>query len=348
MIAAIQQFSIVHVMSLALVASFCLFQLPSAFSEKSQFPEKLLDLPEEWSYKLYNSQDVLQNMDSPYESNAEVGDFPPHLQYTFGFDQTGIVHPQEKVGMTSGGDPEFAGVLTSGTWTKKTKKRFFSNPADEYLQKFNRCGSGWSLFADNMAYQFSKKRWVDKTGNSFLDMISKNGYDTCELHFEWNQDLTSAKITNYFESTPTPMGKSFMSLSIELAPYWRWKFGFEISKKEEKEAKLMDGKCCPSDSCRGKATLGEDGPCETISMACGEILDDDVNQCPFFVRKNKIAGIKKIANYYYVYPLGDKYGNPTPYFKHFIEAYVDNNVKHIFHVVKRNSDIDIPIGNEEM
>jgi hypothetical protein len=348
MIAAIQRVSILHAVCLSLVASLCLFQLPSAFSEKSQVPENLVDVPEEWSYKLYNSEDVIQNLDSPAVSNARIGDFPPHLQYTLGLDQTGIVHPNEKIGMTSGGDPEFAGIFTTGTWTKKTKKRFFSAPVDEYLQELNRCGSGWSFFADNMTYKFSKNRCVDKTGNFFLHMIAKSGYDTCKLNFKWNQDLTSAKISNYFESTPNPISKYLMSLSVELAPYWRWKFGFEISKKEEKEAKLMDGKCCPSDSCRGKATLGGDGPCETISMACGEILDDDVNQCPFFIRKNKIAGIEKTLNSYNVYPLGDKYGNPTPYFKHFIEAYVANKVEHVFHVVKMDSDTGISMGNDEM
>mmetsp|Transcript_14230 Transcript_14230/g.21372 ORF Transcript_14230/g.21372 Transcript_14230/m.21372 type:complete len:327 (-) Transcript_14230:166-1146(-) len=289
------------------------------------------ELEDDWTMKTYPAKDFIQNMLPPPTSSPEVGDLPVHLQYIIGLDQSGIVYPTPGIGMDSG-DPEFAATLSSGTWT--TEKKFFSKPT--LTQSISRCqGGGWSLYNNDKPAEMAP----GNTGKSFVDLIDSTD-ESCNLIFHWNKDASNAVITEYFKSNVGYMKplEYIMKLEIGLTPYWRWKFNLKTSKQEKADALLMDSKCCPppsaSLSCLGEGSLGKaDSPCETISMACGEILEENVNQCPFIHRKN---GLGKIAlNFYNVHALSDKYGNPTSYSKHFVKAYKEKGVVELFHPLER-------------
>jgi len=289
------------------------------------------ELEDDWTLKTYTTQDLIQNMLPPPTSSPEVGDLPVHLQYIVGLDQAGIVYPTPGIGMGTG-DPEFAATLSSGTWT--TEKKFLSKPT--LMQTISRCqGGGWSLYGNDKTVEMSP----GNTGKAFVDMIDTTDV-TCNLIFHWNKDASNARITEYFKSNVGYMKplEYILKLEIGLTSYWRWKFGLKTNGKEKANALLMDNKCCPppsaSLSCLGKGTLGKaDSPCETISMACGEILKENVNQCPLMHRKNGI-GSKDLA-FYNVYALSDKYGNPTSYLKHYVKAYKEKGVEELFHPLER-------------
>jgi hypothetical protein len=233
------------------------------------------------------------------------------------------------------GDPEFAATLTSGTWIKE--KEFMSKP--HLKQAISRCkGGGWVLFNNKEPFDFATVR----TGRGFIDLIDKND-ESCNLIFTWNEDASNAIITTYFlsnELIKKPLEYVF-KLEIGLTSYWKWKFGLKTSMKEKANALLMDSKCCPPPSedvsCLGEGVLGKAGtPCETISMACGEIAAENVNQCPFIHRKNGAVGLK--LGFYNVYALSDKYGNPTTYMKHYVNVFKEKGVEDLFHPLERKND----------
>ena len=282
-----------------------------------------------WSIQVCHTEDVLDDIPNPPVSLPEVGDLPAHLQYIIGLDQTGIVDMTEGVGMPTGGDPEYAITLSSGEW--KFQKHFWGKPT--LTQTINRCrGGGWTFFnVDSSTTHFYDKKFVDKSGKEFFELINADD-DKCNLYFAWNEDATEARITGYFDNF---FAATAIDLSIKLQPYWKWKFGLKTSNKEGKEAKELDAKCCPpkddGSSCLGEATLGKAGtPCDTISMACGEIHKDNVSECAFYRRNNKMLGLV-LASYYHAYPLADKNGEPTSYNTHFVDTYTSKGVTDIFH-----------------
>ena len=85
----------------------------------------------------------------------------------------------------------------------------------------------------------------------------------------------------------------------------------------------MDERCCPQkeglEKCSGFGKLGKGDECETISMACSQIKEEDLESCAMYKRSNFLGlfgslQIPGLANYL-VYPLADKYGNETPSIK---------------------------------
>ena len=208
------------------------------------------------------------------------------------------------------------------------------------IQKYNRCyGDGHSLI---------DHKWdrLGSTGTEFLTKISANDED-CVVYFKWNQDKSIARISNYWRSSLA--GPKFaeeavsglldekFKFTIELAPYWKWKFGLKIWNPFLKmEASKLDKKCCPpkdeTKQCMGPKKLGKEGPCETISMACGDVKEEDVVDCKMYTRVTEWFG-DKIP--YYVYALYDKYGNETPYNKVVAAAFEKNGVDTLFHGIER-------------
>ena len=195
-----------------------------------------------------------------------------------------------------------------------------------------------------------------QTGREFLTDISDND-DDCTLIFRWNRDMTVAKIEGYFDSKFKSLpillkkklgdviDKNILSLSIELEPYWKWKFGLAITNPFlKKKFKNLDAKCCPpkrghddgseQEECMGPNSLGKVGSsCETISMACGDIQEEHLEDCAMYKRKNQF-GFFSGGNYYLVYALADKYGDETPYNKVFSEVY-GKGIENLFHGVER-------------
>lgn len=282
----------------------------------------------------YPVSEVIKQMPKPLTPEG----VPPHLQYIVGLDQDGAV--VQGTGIMNA-DPEYAITLSSGTF-------------DGTKSVMNRCyGGEWSLYdvADKnlIKRKFEGPRTLSSTGRDFLDKMSGSDSD-CSLTFDWNEDFSEASITGYWESAVPQeqigLWNSALDLRIELEPYWRWKFSgvdmepgrFNSLKKSK--MKKLDEKCCPpkeSDQCLGENKLGVEGPCETISMACGEIDEDDISACGMFRRRNMSPlGFEiPIMGGYPIYPLADRYGNPTPYNKFYEDAVSARGIETIFHGLER-------------
>jgi len=290
----------------------------------------------------YHISEAIQNIPKPLTPEG----VPAHLQYIVGLDQGGAVVKNDGIPVA---DPEYAVSLSSGTF-------------DGREQKLNRCyGDGWTFY-DNKSKSIEvrpdeKKRSFSATGENFLSNIS--GSDShCTLTFGWNKDFSEAKIDGYWEALigdKLAMVADNFDLVIEMQPYWRWKFNGVAMEpgllnwiKESKFANDMDMKCCPpkdnNQQCLGENKLGVKGPCETISTACGDVSENNLEYCFMFKRRNLFpGGFVEIPGFngYPVYPLADRYGKPTPYNKFYEDAVSARGVETIFHGIER-------AGNDEL
>jgi len=271
----------------------------------------------------YGISDAIDMIKAPKEISDSGVNIPPHMQYIVALDQSGSVVPGTGIKTA---DPEYAMTMSAGD-LKKTP----SWSGSTLVQKINRCyGDGWVFF--DIASKADFKNTLSFTGEGFLTNISKKD-STCFLTFKWNTDTTKAKIEGYFDSlTSRTIGKvtdsALMRVEIKLEPYWQWKFG--ISDKFNGTS--VDEKCCPPkhglEKCSGFGKLGKGDGCETISMACGQIKEEDLEGCAMYKRSNFLGlfgsiQIPGLANYL-AYPLADKYGNKTPY-NSFYQAAIENN-----------------------
>jgi hypothetical protein len=287
--------------------------------------------------KKYGVSDAIKMMKVPTEKSDSDIDIPPHMQYIVALDQGGIVGPSTGLDIA---DPEYAMTMSAGDLTKTS---WWSGST--LVQKINRCyGNGWVFFDIVSIADF--KNTLSNTGKGFLTGISKED-STCFLTFKWNKDNTKAKLEGYFDSLFSEVIGEFggaiagiatdsalMRVEIKLEPYWQWKFG--ISGKFNGAS--MDEKCCPPkeglEKCSGFGKLGKGGACETISMACGQIKEEDLEGCAMYKRSNFLGlvgsvQIPGLANYL-AYPLADKYGNETPYNSFYQAAIVKNGVNKLF------------------
>jgi len=195
------------------------------------------------------------------------------------------------------------------------------------IQAINSCDGGWLSFYTDITEVNSKPLLM--TGlESIHDRVR---YNLCSLNLVWNRDFTKFEITSGFKNIVGvgvalgAVGDFLMKLSNELEPYWAWKFGVSIPRRKrlsEEEYNELDQICCPAamdnltNPCWGEATLGLNGStCETISMACpGKISLADAKPCGMWKRINRgIVGFPEYGTYF-MFPIGDKYGNPTPFF----------------------------------
>lgn len=287
----------------------------------------------------YSVDKALDNMLKPPFDNGT----PAHFQYIIGLDQAGAMI--EGTGMSMA-DPEYAVTLSSGTF-------------DGNKQKINRCiGGGWNLlYLDSKEYGEGKV--LSATGKDFLGQISDDD-EQCHLTFTWNDDFTEADISGYFYALTderwVELATGFLiGFTIELQPYWRWKFdGLQnepkkkwFSKPEPVDTSVfeeLDSKCCPrrKHDCSGENVLGKEGDCETISLACGPIDEANLGDCVFYKRRN-LNGVtggelpKKLPFYlgYNIFPLMDKYGMKTSYEKYYKEAIKAKGVTTVFHGLER-------------
>mmetsp|Transcript_28014 Transcript_28014/g.42936 ORF Transcript_28014/g.42936 Transcript_28014/m.42936 type:complete len:329 (-) Transcript_28014:716-1702(-) len=286
----------------------------------------------------YPVSEVIQRMPKPLIPEG----IPAHLQYIVGLDQdTAVVH-----GFSGGfpfADPEYAIALSSGTFNGRK-------------QKLNRChGGAWTFYDVETTELHKTKSWLPPrkltaTGRDFLTKISGTDSD-CTLTFGWNEDFSEAKIDGYWDSNIDNshfrgIANSF-DLVIEMEPYWRWKFnGVDMepgtwNRLNPSKLEKMDAMCCPpkeNNQCLGENKLGVEGLCETISTACGEVSEENLSACVMFTRRNLFPGgfleIPIMSNYP-VYPLADRYGNPTPYNKFYGDAVSARGVETIFHGTER-------------
>mmetsp|Transcript_21652 Transcript_21652/g.31611 ORF Transcript_21652/g.31611 Transcript_21652/m.31611 type:complete len:365 (+) Transcript_21652:36-1130(+) len=323
-------------------------------------PQVILSSDEEVidGYKVakYPIENVLQEMLLPPVTAPGIGDIPAHLQYIVGLDQSGAVDTGTRMNLA---DPEYAATLSSGEFKPSDDGGF----ADQEINRcYNQNGGGWSMldiesftpsnsgggfFAKFMSRSDST---LSNSGRGFFSKINGND-DLCTLTFKWNKDSTEAKIDGYFNALVGDSLGGFADeatrVSIELRPYWKWKFGIAMEKSMEKNAAKLDMKCCPpsdigSSQCLGAATLGKEGsPCETISMACGKIKKKHAGKCAMYERVNKLGGIVPIPGFsgYLAYPLADRYGNPTPYNEFYFDAIKAKGVETLFHGIA-------PVGSE--
>jgi hypothetical protein len=290
---------------------------------------------DKYPIRKYATADILAGLLSPPTTNEVIGDIPAHLQYTVSLDQAGIMFP--KTGM-SAVDPEAAITFSSGEFATETKwfKRVVS-------QKFNRCaGGGWSFYYDDIK-KIGEEKNIVNTGKEFFKKLREGDPKYCPLAFTWNEDFTKAEISGYMEQRLSPLpdavSGSILGLTIELLPYWAWKFG--ISNKGTKKAEKLDEKCCPpkdgNDACKGAGKLGKPNTeCETISMACGVVEPQDRKMCAMWERKNIALGFIPISALtgvggYLAYPIGDKNEEPTGFTQHFVDGLVAVGVNDVFH-----------------
>lgn len=284
----------------------------------------------------YPISDVVKEMQAPSDRSASGIEIPAHMQYIVGLDQPGNVVKGTGISVV---DPEYAITLSAGDFSLKN---------DVLEQSLNRCYGGFWTFFDN------------EKGKEFLTVINGAG-DGCNLTFRWNEDKTVGKILGYMETRVFDIAQKvywflpkswikggsdatgffadkFSDFTIELQPYWKWKFGITSDKPDE----TTDEKCCPaknaSKSCFGPGKLGKSDECETLSMACGEVKKEDLAACAMYKRRNKVAD-KEIQipffrfSSYLVYPLFDKYGVATPYNQFYSDAMKSNGIKNLFHGV---------------
>ena len=203
--------------------------------------------------------------------------------------------------------------------------------------------TGFILIQMLQISNFTLGKSVNVSGPDFFSDINRDD-DRCNLRLHWNKDFTKNTIKSYWDDNLT--GKMFdaglFKLTFEMAPYWKWKYGLKVSWKEREQAKKLDETCCPSkkifrDPCSGPGVLGKPGTsCETISDACGDIKSEDMGKCVYFKRKHYAASIKNIATYY-VYPIADKDGKPTMFYKHFYKTYEDHGITALFHPLEETS-----------
>jgi hypothetical protein len=282
----------------------------------------------------YPVSEVITRMPKPLTPDG----VPAHLQYIVGLDQDGAVVPGTGVPLA---DPEYAISLSSGTFDGKK-------------QTLNRCYGGEWTFYDVATKKLIKEegeglRTLTATGRDFLTQISGSDSD-CSLYFNWNEDFSEAVITGYWEpavaENQVKLFNAALDLKIELEPYWRWKFsGVDMepgifNRLNRWQLKKLDEKCCPpkdNNQCQGENKLGVEGPCETISTACGEIDEDDLSACIMYKRRNvNPLGFEiPIMSNYPIYPLADRYGNPTPYNKFYEDAVSARGIETIFHGLER-------------
>ena len=180
------------------------------------------------------------------------------------------------------------------------------------------------------------------TGKKFFERLATSSHpDHCALTFEWNENLSKAVIKGYFEEL---LGWLFgsvvgrvITLTVELEPFWAWKFGVEsVGTLSEAQLQELDDVCCrPSTaSCEGPAVLGKGDECDTISVACTAILSpDQMATCAMWKRWNLLGGFLPIPGnaFYFGYPLGDKSLNPTGFFDSYVQAFIDVGVTRVFH-----------------
>eukprot|EP00549_Striatella_unipunctata_P020020 CAMPEP_0118692668 /NCGR_PEP_ID=MMETSP0800-20121206/11433_1 /TAXON_ID=210618 ORGANISM="Striatella unipunctata, Strain CCMP2910" /NCGR_SAMPLE_ID=MMETSP0800 /ASSEMBLY_ACC=CAM_ASM_000638 /LENGTH=345 /DNA_ID=CAMNT_0006590723 /DNA_START=186 /DNA_END=1223 /DNA_ORIENTATION=+ len=277
------------------------------------------------SLRVFKLEDTLKHLFPPQND-----DLPEHLKYSLHMDQAGAINTDYTlynifpanlvndfpVGSEYGGQSEAALV-------------FPDNPSR--IQPIDSCNGGWLLFYTNITEVNSKP--IIMTGLESIDDRVVNGF--CNYTFVWNRDFTKVEINSGFNSlfgvVIGTMFDLFIELSAELEPYWAWKFGISIPRRKqlsEEEYNELDRICCPvamddpTNPCWGEATLGVNGSaCETISMACpGKISLTDAQPCGMW--KRVTSGILGFPDYgtYSMFPIGDKYGNPTPFFDKYVEV----------------------------
>lgn len=281
-----------------------------------------------WTIKRFSTEDAIKEM-APFLSSSE--DIPSHLQYVVGLGQSGLVGSWNRLPVA---DPEFGTALSGGKFTKEGKK---------LKQVINRCaGDGWTFFDyDSTSITTGEKesRFLTFTGKDFFSSINEDE-DRCNLIFTWNEDRTKAVITGYFPESASKALDSVLSIEIYMLSYWKWKFGLKTSWSPLNNFKNLDKKCCPpkngNNICSGKGTIGKKGsPCETISMACGEISPEDVTQCALMRRQNLGLGFFPLFGYE-VYALADKNGLVTPFEKYYSKAVIDAGVSTLFQGIGEN------------
>jgi hypothetical protein len=291
-----------------------------------------------WTISKYPIKNVLQEMSLPSIASDTI--VPPHLQYIIGLDQSGLIDSWNSLPVS---DPEYGIALSSGVFTPD---------GDKLKQVINRCrGGGWIFFD----YDSKKLDWHNSltfTGRDFFENINDDD-ERCELTFTWDKARTKAIITGYWAPSASFMDQ-VMTLDISLQPYWQWKFGL----KTKGNYKNLDEKCCPptkDKSCSGAGTLGVEGtPCETISMACGEIAEKNASKCAMFKRSNySLGGLLPLFGYL-AYPLADRYGEATSYNSHYLSAVRSRGVDTLFHGIieteqlqQQNESVEATEATEE-
>lgn len=294
---------------------------PEYVSSRPEYDNQETDQVDGWAVNRFPTEDALKEM-TPFLSTSD--DVPAHLQYVVGLDQSGLVGSWNRLPVA---DPEYGTALSGGKFTKEGKK---------LKQVINRCAQdGWTFFdndSTSLATDPEEKRFLTATGKDFFTSINDDE-DRCNLTFTWNEDRTKAVITGYFPETLSGVD-SVLSIEIYMRSYWNWKFGLKTKWAWFNNFKSLDKKCCPpkdgNNKCAGEGTLGKKGsPCETISMACGELAPEDVTKCALMRRQNLGLGFIPVFGYE-VYALGDKYGEATPFFEPYSKAVIDAGVTTVF------------------
>lgn len=276
----------------------------------------------------YQTGDILKAMLRPptHYANRPI---PSHLQYAVTLDQAGLMYEARKQGYyVRRVDPEAAVTMSQGYF-------------EDNIQTFDRCaGGGWILWY-SMTDNFPSDTTLNFEGQKFFKSLTDHD-DTslCELKFEWNREFTSAIISGYFAEQHNLFSEMIIRLSIDLRPYWKWKFGlFDLEVNSFDNYHGLDLKCCPPKNnnfkCMGPNKLGHGDQCDTVSMACGEVVGENGYECSMWRRHQRILGSewagKHAVGVYYGYPIGDKHGQPTGFMSTALGALKGIGVIELFH-----------------